>query len=107
MIVLLASIKIMYFVRIYEDYGFLVQMVILTIKDLKQFLHALQFAIIFFAVLFMVLEVDIEDELKGVTGPGFNHFVKIYLQTYRITMGEIGVPSYKSLTGSKQSGFIQ
>ena len=71
--------KIMYFVRIYEDYGFLVQMVILTIKDLQQFLHALIFAIFFFAICFMVLETDIDDEIQHVTGPGFNHFGLIFL----------------------------
>ena len=87
----------MYFVRIYEEYGFLVQMVILTIQDLTSFLHALLLSIFFFALCFSVLEIDTDDDIKDVKGPGFNKFGLIFLQTYRIVMGEIGVPAYEDL----------
>lgn len=104
MILFLSFIKIMYFVRIYQEYGFLVQMVILTIEDLVPFLHALIFSIFFFAICFFVLEIDIDDDIKDVTGPGFNMYGLIFLQTYRIAMGEIGVPAYEDLEKNENVG---
>lgn len=59
----LIFIKILYFVRIYEEYGFLVQMVQLCIEELKPFLWALIFSIFFFAICFYVLAIDVDEDI--------------------------------------------
>jgi len=44
-----------------------------------------------------VLNIDKDEDLEDVKGPGLNRYGIVFLQTYRIAMGEIGVPAYKSL----------
>ena len=54
--------KILYFIRIYDDYGFLVQMVGETVKKVIPFTTFFLLWIAFFAVCFRVLRVEIDDE---------------------------------------------
>lgn len=90
---MLFFIKVLFFVRIFQEYGFLVQMIILTLIDLIPFLLGFTVSLIFFALCFCVLETGIEEEIQDVTGPGFNGpFGFWMLQVYRISLGEIGVP---------------
>ena len=73
-ILLLAFIKCMFFVRIFEQFGFLVQMVILTLIDLVPFFAFLVFAIFFYALFLYVLIQDVDEEIQEVKGPGFGRF---------------------------------
>lgn len=70
----LGFVKILFFIRIYNDYGFLVEMVVNTISELVPFLYAFLISIFFFAILFSVLDTDIDKNIKQVQGPCFNYF---------------------------------
>ena len=52
--------KIMSFVRIFTRYGFLVEMVALTIIDVKPFFVFFMMFILFFSLILMILRVDID-----------------------------------------------
>ena len=64
----------MFFVRIFEQFCFLVQMVILTLIDLVPFFAFLVFAIFFYALFLYVLIQDVDEEIQEVKGPGFGRF---------------------------------
>ena len=103
-IIVLAFIKVLFFVRIFQEYGFLVQMIILTLGDLVPFQLGFTVSLVFFALCFCVLGTGIEEEIEEVTGPGFNGpFGFWLLQVYRISLGEIGVPQYDDIAAEEES----
>ena len=59
-------LKIMFFLRIFEQYGFLVAMVFLTLLDLIPFIAGFIISIVFFALCFHVLGADVDDEIAEV-----------------------------------------
>ena len=78
-ILLLAFIKCMFFVRIFEQFGFLVQMVILTLIDLVPFFTFFVFSIGFYSLFQMVLRTDVDEDIEGVKGLGFGKFGLYFL----------------------------
>jgi hypothetical protein len=92
--VVLAFIKILFFMRIFEDYGFLVQMVLLTLVELIPFFGLFVIATIFFAMCLFVIQVDIDSELAAVDAP---RIIVLLIQVYRVAIGEPGVPKHASL----------
>lgn len=73
-------------------------MILLTLGDLVPFLIGFIVALIFFALCFCVLGTGIEEEIQDVSGPGFNGLFGFwFLQVYRISLGEIGVPQYDDI----------
>mmetsp|Transcript_3352 Transcript_3352/g.5063 ORF Transcript_3352/g.5063 Transcript_3352/m.5063 type:complete len:244 (-) Transcript_3352:104-835(-) len=108
-----AMIKTLYFIRIYEQFGFLVQMVLLTFIDVVPFTTFMVVWIVYFAMTFMIVRWQIEpdptdDELEY---PEINVFMKYFLQSYRNSIGDLATPDYewwlpgedenKSMTGVK------
>ena len=105
--IVLIFIKMISFSRIIESYGYLIHMVVLTLQELFPFLTAFVIVTVFFAVTLMVLRVDIDHDIADVKGPGISSEIGLLiLQSYRLTIGEIGVPQYKQLTEHEQSGWI-
>ena len=97
LLIVLAFMKILFFIRIFDDYSFLVQMIILTIIDLIPFTASFVLSLWFFSLCFIVLGTEPDEEIAEVSGPGFNQFGLFILQAYRISVGEVGVPQYSSL----------
>ena len=54
--------KILSFVRVFESYGFLVQMIKLTINDTVPFLVFFFIFVLFFTLITIILKVDLDDE---------------------------------------------
>lgn len=52
--------KVMFFVRVFEKYGFLVTMVGKTIGDATPFMIFFCMFVLFFSTVVMILEVDID-----------------------------------------------
>jgi len=77
MIVLMAFMKVLFFVRIYESYGFLVQMIKFCIIDLIPFIVCFITFLFVFSICFIVLNMEIDPEV--VEAEGITFFQKTIL----------------------------
>lgn len=68
----MAFMKLMFFIRIFEDYGFLVQMISACVKDLIPFLMAYWTFMIVFSICYVSLNMEIDDGVDEAAGIG--HF---------------------------------
>lgn len=100
-------VKILFFIRIYEEYGFLVQMVGNTVIQLIPFLVFFIMWILFFAILYWILKVEIDSGDEEYLN--LPNFFKYFFMTYRNSIGDISVPGYtnwdKSLSNDVTSEF--
>ena len=62
-LILLSFMKLLFFMRIYEEYGFLVQMILLCVLDLIPFITSYMIFLIVFTVCFVVLKMEIDPEV--------------------------------------------
>ena len=60
--------KLLFFVRIFEDYGFLVQMILLCVLDLIPFIISYIIFLFIFTICFVVLKMEIDEEVAGAEG---------------------------------------
>ena len=61
-LVMQSFLKILFFMKIFEDYGFLVQMIFLSIMDLGPFLAFFSLWVLFFVIEFKVLKMEYEPD---------------------------------------------
>ena len=66
LLILLAFLKLLFFVRIFEEYGFLVQMIRLCVSDLVPFIISYMIFLTVFTVCFVVLKMEIDPEVREV-----------------------------------------
>lgn len=91
--IILTFMKLLFYVRIFEDYGFLVQMIILCLKDLVPFFMTYLLFLNFFSMCFIVLNCDIDGEISGTLI--LNRYQLMLLQVYRTALGELSMPGYE------------
>lgn len=88
--------KIMFFIRVFETYGFLVQMVGLTILDTVPFMMFFFMFLLFFSLIVTIFQLDID--------PGDKYYrditstIKAVLYIYRSSVGDIQIPNYQKWT---------
>jgi glucan phosphoethanolaminetransferase (alkaline phosphatase superfamily) len=94
-VLVLAFLKVLYFIRMYYNLGSLVQMLFTTIESLVSFTTFLIGSVLFFSFSFNILDVNFanEDEYSGI-----NTFVQITLQTFRNSIGDLQSPTYQNWT---------
>jgi hypothetical protein len=63
LLIILAFFKLLFFIRIFEEYGFLVQMIFLCVVDLIPFIMSYLIFLIVFSVCFVVLKMEIDPEV--------------------------------------------
>jgi hypothetical protein len=68
LVFILAFFKSMFFVRIFESYGQLVQMIQLCLQDLAPFIFVFFTFEIFFTIAFTILNMEIDEEVAGAVG---------------------------------------
>lgn len=85
-----ATIKLMFFSMIYEQYGIMVQMVIEVINKIKYFLAFLLYWCTVFSWLFKVAHIEIGTD----DYPGVHPFIFYWLQIVRNTISDLATPSY-------------
>jgi hypothetical protein len=102
-LVVIAFMKLLFFVRIFEEYGFLVQMIILCLKDLTPFIVSYLVFLFVFTVCFVVLKMELDPEVDGAEG--LTYFQKMLLQTFRTAIGELGMPVYSDILAKEDSLF--
>lgn len=77
LLVILSFFKLFFFIRIYEDLGFLVQMIHACIIDLQPFVATYISFWFMFSIGFLVLNLEIDPEVKDAQG--ISHFQKLVL----------------------------
>lgn len=93
-LIVVGFIKILFFIRIYEDYGFLVQMVGNTMIQLIPFIVFFFMWVLFFGCQYWILRVEIDsadDDYLNLT-----EFFRYFFMTYRNSIGDISTPGYEN-----------
>ncbi|CDW91442.1 wd-40 repeat protein [Stylonychia lemnae] len=90
LLIILSFMKLFYFLRIYDGFSFLVQMMAGVFKDLKYFISFFLIFILLFGMIFLVLfKADSIDEYKGVNGMAY------FLMAFRISSGDFQLDDYQ------------
>ena len=93
---ILSLIKLNYYLKVFPDFGKLVQLVYKVIQDILTFM--LMFII--YVLLFTLMTYSFETVLDPEDGddypmyPGVTKFLSAFLQTWRNSVGDIALPSY-------------
>ena len=95
-------IKLLFFIRIFEKFGFLVQMIFYCVVDLGPFIIAWMAFLLIFSICFVVLKMEIDEEIEE-GAQGLNTFFKTLLQTYRTSLVELGMPRYTKIADMPDS----
>lgn len=108
--------KSMFFARIYDDYGFLVRMIGMTMKELLPLIFFFLVFTLFFALAYMALGIDIDTTRPGPfvnvdtnvasaavstskrsaspKYPGINKNIGYLLYSFRNSIGDLSTPNY-------------
>ena len=101
LLILLAFMKLLFFVRIFEEYGFLVQIIMSCCIDLIPFITFYMIALFMFSIIFVVLNMEIDVENNMLRHVGF--FQKMLMETFRSSIGEVGLPKYTAIVNEPYS----
>lgn len=90
LLICLALNKIMYFLRIFDEYGFLVKMIGLTFSDMIPFTIFFFINVVFFMMLAQVLRLGVDTEAY----PEVNKIFAALIVAFRTSIGDLGEPDY-------------
>jgi hypothetical protein len=103
-IVLLMFSKLLFFIRIFERFGFLVEMIYNCLVDLIPFISCFITFLIFFSICLICLNTEIDSEVDEAQKIGY--VAKTVLQAFRTSIGELGMPRYTNII-NQPSGFLR
>jgi hypothetical protein len=101
LLVILSLIKLLFFLRVFEEYGFLVQIIMSCCIDLIPFITFYMIALFMFSIIFVVLNMEIDVENNMLRHVGF--FQKMLMETFRSSIGEVGLPKYTAIVNEPYS----
>ena len=70
-LVILSLVKLLFFLRVFEEYGFLVQIIMSCVIDLMPFIVFYMIALFMFSIIFVVLNMEIDVENNMLRHVGF------------------------------------
>lgn len=76
-LIVLSFMKLLFFIRIFEDFGFLVQMIQFCVIDLIPFIASYLVFLCVFSICFVVLKMEIDPEVAEAEG--ISYFEKMIL----------------------------
>jgi hypothetical protein len=94
-LVMLSLVKLLFFLRVFEEYGFLVQIIMVCCIDLIPFITFYMIFLFMFSITFVVLNMEVDDANNESKHIGF--FEKMLLETFRSAIGEVGLPKYSAI----------
>lgn len=100
-ILILGFFKVLFYLRIYDDFGFLVSMIYKTMQQLIPFLVFFFLWVFFFSMCFIILQTEIDDRFY----PAVNRDISLFLHTYRNSIGDIFEPQYTRLLETEDNLF--
>ena len=80
--------------RVYERFGFLVKMIILTVEELIPFIGFFALWVVAIAWAFQILKIADDGEGEDIEYPELAPFIKYLLKSYRNSIGDLSVPDY-------------
>lgn len=92
---IMSFVKCLHLISVYEEYGFLIKMMILCIYDLIPFILSYIFFAIYFAMLYASMGIEIESDLHSSKDLGY--FSQIFLSVWRNSVGKLGFVRYGQL----------
>lgn len=100
-LVILALIKLLFFLRVFEAYGILIQIIGVCIVELVPFITCYLVFLLMFSLGFAVLRMEVDAESDQLEGLGY--FEKIVIETFRTAVGEVGFPGYSAIMAEEPS----
>lgn len=94
-LIMLSFVKCVHFITFYEEFGFFIKMMILTLYDLVPFIISYIVFGLFFALIYYVLGTEIDPELYS--GVGLGRFGLLFLTVWRNSVGKLGFAQYHDL----------
>lgn len=99
----LTFVKTLFFIRIYKRFSFLVQMIISCLGAITPFIIYYIVFLLVFSICFIILQMEVDGEVAEAQG--LNLFSKIVLETFRTSIGELGMPMYSKILKREPSVF--
>lgn len=91
----LMFIKLLFYIRIFERFGFLIEMIHATVFDLIPFISCFITFLCFFSFSFICLNSEIDPDVDDAQYIGYTQ--KTILQAFRTSIGELGLPQYPTI----------
>ena len=91
----LTSLKTLFFMRIFKNFGQFVQMLYLVIPEIKPILFLFLFFLIFFTICLSLLGMQNDDTVDGAQG--MNNEEHTFLMLFRSDMSKLEMPMYGKL----------
>ena len=101
--IVLAFSKLGYFIKVYENYGFLIFMLVECCIALSPFIMTYIILIFYFSIFYIVLNFEIDPEVRDAQA--LTYFPKMLIQVARTSFGELAMPMYRSLLKREDSTF--
>lgn len=97
-LIMLTFLKFVHLIIVYENFGFFIKMVTMSLYDLRPFIISYIFFANFFVILYAVMEVEIDDELLT---PGsrysLGYYGLMFLAVWRNSVGKLGLPNVEPI----------
>ena len=99
----LAFLKLTYFIRVFENYGFLIFMMTECVRELLPFIMTYMLLIVACSIFYVILNYEIDPEVQEAQA--LSYFAKMLIQVSRTSFGELAMPMYSSLLKRQDSIF--
>jgi hypothetical protein len=100
----LAFCKFIFYIRIYSKLGIIIRMVAECAKELIPFIFFFILFLLFFSFSLLVLNMEPDGEVGEAEFIGY--VAKVILQTFRTSIGELGIPFYTGVLASGKSTYF-
>ena len=106
-LILLGFLKMMFFIRIFDDYSFMITLVWQTIEAAVPFINFLMMWIMVFALCYQALgvKVDEPDNPEDKEYPLTVTILRYFFYAYRTSIGDIAVPDYSYWSDESEGGY--
>ena len=97
-LIVLTFLKFVHLLNVYEEFGFFIKMVTMSLFDLRPFIISYIFFCNFFVILYAVMEVEIDDELlTDGSRYSLGYYGLLFLAVWRNSVGKLGLPNVEPL----------
>lgn len=95
---MLTFLKFVHLLIVYEEFGFFIKMVTMSLYDLRPFIITYICQVNFFVILYAVMEVEIDDELlTDGSRDSIGYYGLLFLAVWRNSIGKLGLPNVDPL----------
>jgi hypothetical protein len=99
-LIVLGFFKLLRYLKIFPNYGFLVQMIKISIIDVQEFILFFVMWGFFFTIQYKILDAEFEyDDYAEV-----NNFVQLAIIVFRTSIGDVQMAGYTKFTARAAAG---